>query len=74
MSSHGNHWSLPVLTSVGHGGRPPRPQSRSAGVVDGSLFTRVGPVQVVPPLVDLKSETSVFVLTLVPFRLSAMTR
>ena len=30
-----------------------RPQSRSAGVVDGSLFTRVGPIHVTPPSVDL---------------------
>ena len=74
MSSHGNHWSLPVCTSAGHAGRPGRPQLRFAGAVDGSLFTRVGPVQIVPPFVDLKSVTSVFVLTLVPLRLSAMTR
>ena len=51
-----------------------RPQLRFAGVVDGSSLTRVGPVQIVPPFVDLKSDTSVFELTLVPLRLSAMTR
>ena len=46
MSIHGQNWSFPVLTPAGtRRAGPPRPQSRFAGAVDASLFTRVGPIQ-----------------------------
>ena len=81
MSTHGQNWSLPVWTPAGHAGckgsagpNGSRPQSRLAGDDEGSLLTRVGPIQVVPPSSDLKKNTSVLVLTRVPLRLSSMTR
>ena len=73
-SIHGHHWSLPVFTPAGQAGWPPRPQSRFAGAVDESSFTRVGPIQVEPPFSDLKKKTSAFVLSRVPLRLSSITR
>jgi hypothetical protein len=77
MSIHGHHWSFPVALSRvvgGHAGWPMRPQSRFAGASESSLFTRVGPIQLEPPSIDLKKNTSVFVFSRVPFRLSDMTR
>src|SRR4051812_32623755 len=71
MSTQGNHWSLPV-SSAGHA--ETGLHERFAGCSDGSSLTRVGPSHVVPPSVDLKRNTSVFELAMVPFRLSDMTR
>src|SRR3954470_21170571 len=78
MSIHGNHWSLPKLSAVAGQVRPTtRPQSRvpsaSVGCRDGSSLTRVGPIQVDPPSVDLNRNTSVFELTRWPLRLSSRT-
>src|SRR5215210_7320693 len=54
-------------------GRPPssRPQSRFTGAVDGSSFTRVGPIHVTPPSVERNRNTSTFELAGVPLRLSS---
>src|SRR5439155_27233073 len=79
MSIQGNHWSFPKFSAVdGHTRPTMRPQSRvpsaAVGCRDGSLFTRVGPIHVMPPSLDVKKNTSVFELTLWPFRLSEKTR
>src|SRR5919199_2419888 len=79
MSIHGNHWSFPKFSAFGGHVRPTtRPQSRVpcaiVGCCDGSSFTRVGPIHVVPPSFDVKKNTSVFELTRWPLRLSENTR
>src|SRR6266536_683648 len=79
MSDHGNHWSFPKLPTPPHGvvtspvGRNPgvRPQSRFGAGTDRSSFTRVGPIHVIPPLVDLNRNTSTFELAGLPVRLSS---
>ena len=48
-----------------------RPQSRFGGATEVSLFTRVGPIQVLPPSVERKKKTSTFELAAVPLRLSS---
>src|SRR5436190_2746274 len=44
------------------------------GCCDGSSFTRVGPIHVAPPSLEVNRNTSVFELTRCPLRLSENTR
>jgi hypothetical protein len=58
IEMNGKNWSFPVLTAGQFAEFPRmlfafRPQSRLAGVTERSSLTRVGPIHVTPPSVDL---------------------
>src|SRR4051794_37908419 len=80
MSTHGKNWSFPKFGAEdGQMRFAKRPQSRPPSVArsagrDGSSFTRVGPIQVEPPSLDVNRNTSTLELMRLPLRLSSSTR